>query len=105
MIRSAIRGERELLQAQMAERRSSLENPQTVLSFPAEWLLDAWSGGATDSGVRVSEMTALQVSTVFACVQLIATAIAGLDLLVLERFESKKKRVGRRLAFDHYLFD
>lgn len=105
LVRAALRGEREAIDQQRAELRTSLENPQTVLSFPAEWLLDAWSGGATDSGVRVSEMTALQVSTVFACVQLISSAIAGLDLLVLERFESKKKRVGRRLAFDHYLFD
>jgi HK97 family phage portal protein len=105
MIRSALLGETEKLRAEMAEYRSSLENPQTVLSFPAEWLLDAWAGGATDSGVRVSEMTALQVSTVFACVQLISSAKASLDLLVLERFTSKKKRVGRRLAYDHYLFD
>ena len=27
------------------ERRSSLENPQTPLSFPAEWLLDIFNGG------------------------------------------------------------
>jgi HK97 family phage portal protein len=89
-----------------AERRSSLENPQTPLSFPAEWLLDIWQGGRTDSGIRVSEMTALQVSTVFACVQLIANAVAGLDLNVYERYVTEKnERAGKRLAFDHNLFD
>lgn len=88
-----------------AERRSSLENPQTPLSFPAEWLIEAWGGGATDAGIRVSEMTALQVSTVFACVQLISNAIAGLDLNVLERFQANNKRVGKRIADNHYLYD
>ena len=94
-----------VIRAQAAELRTSLENPQTPLSFPAEWLIEAWGGGATDSGIRVSEMTALQVSTVFACVQLISNAIAGLDLNVYERFEAANKRVGRRLADEHYLFD
>jgi len=48
------------------ERRSSLENPSTPLSFPAEWLLDIFNGGRTDSGIRVSEMTALQTDAVLA---------------------------------------
>jgi HK97 family phage portal protein len=92
-------------QIESERRSSSLENPQTPLSFPAEWLLEAWGGGATDAGIRVSEMTALQVSTVFACVNLIANAVAGLDLNVFERFTAANKRVGRRLADNHYLFD
>ena len=60
------------------EFRSSLENPQTPLNFPAEWMLDIFNGGRTDSGVRVSEMTALQVATVFTCVNIISNAVAGL---------------------------
>lgn len=89
----------------LAELRSSLENPQTPLSFPAEWLLDIWQGGATDSGIRVSEMTVLQVSTGFACVQLLANTIAALDFNIYERYLANNKRVGKRLAFDHDLFD
>jgi HK97 family phage portal protein len=86
--------------------RSSLENPSTPLSYPAEWLLDIFNGGRTDSGIRVSEMTALQVSTVFACVQLISGAIGALDLNVYERLTvGTAKRLGKRLAFDHDLFD
>src|ERR1700722_4745017 len=66
------------------EKRSSLENPQVPLSYPAEWLLDIFNGGRTDSGIRVSEMTALQVSTVYACVNIISGAFAALPLTVME---------------------
>lgn len=86
------------------EKRSSLENPQTPLSFPAEWLLDIFNGGRTDSGIRVSEMTALQVSTVLACVNIISNGIAGLPLNVYER-TVKNNRLGKTLSFDHGLFD
>lgn len=87
------------------EFRTSLENPSTPLSFPAEWLLDIFNGGRTDSGVRVSEMTALQVTTVWACVNLIASALGFLDLEVIEKTVSDKGRVSRRIAHDHALFD
>lgn len=87
------------------EFRTSLENPQTPLSFPAEWLLDIFNGGRTDSGVRVSEMVALQVSTVFACVELKGGAIGSLDLRVFERMISTDGRRSRRIAYDHDLWD
>src|SRR5579872_5864472 len=69
---------RDLFRAALAEYRSSLENPSTPLSYPAEWLLDIFNGGRTDSGIRVSEMTALQVGTVLACVNIICNGVAGL---------------------------
>lgn len=87
----------------LTERRSSLENPQTPLSFPAEWLLDIFNGGRTDSGIRVSEMTALQVGTVFACVNTISNGVAGLPLHVYEHL-IKDKRQGKRIAFEHDLW-
>jgi phage portal protein BeeE len=83
------------------ERRSSLENPQTPLSYPAEWLLDIFNGGRTDSGLRVSELTALQTSTVLVCVNLIANAVSSLPLYVYERTSSG----GKKVAFQHTLFD
>lgn len=86
------------------EQRSSLENPQTPLSFPAEWLLDIFNGGRTDSGIRVSELTALQVATVLACVNIISNGVAGLPLKVYERIV-KAGRLGKTLALDHNLFD
>lgn len=85
------------------EQRSSLENPQTPLSYPAEWLLDIFNGGRTDSGIRVSEMTALQVGTVYACVNIISNAIASLPLHVYERILTDTHS-GKRIAFNHNLW-
>ena len=89
----------------MAEFRSSLENPQSPLSFPAEWLLDIFNGGRTDSGLRVSEMTALQVTTVFACVKLVSAAIGFLPFQPYEIMMAKDGRRAKRLAHDHDLYD
>lgn len=86
-------------------RRSSLENPQTPLSYPAEWLIDAFTGGRSDSGMRVSPMTALQVSTVYACVMRIASSVATLPLNVYEHINAKDLRAGKRLAVEHDIFD
>jgi len=90
----------------LREKRSGLENPQTPLSYPAEWLLDIWNGGRTDSGIRVSELTAFQVSTFLACCDLIAGAIASLPLHVYERQISKVTgRAIHQAAYDHDLYD
>lgn len=86
------------------EQRSSLENPQVPLSYPAEWLLDIFNGGRTDSGVRVSELTALQVGTVFACVNTISNAMAQLPLEVYER-KIINSRHAQKKAYDHNLWD
>jgi HK97 family phage portal protein len=83
----------------LPEFRSSLENPSTPLSYPAEWLLDIFNGGRTDAGIRVSELTALQVSTCYACVDLISGAMASIDLNVYEQLEPR----GKRLAFEQDL--
>src|SRR5579862_4286377 len=88
----------------MGETRTSLENPQTPLSFPAEWLLDIFNGGRTDSGIRVSEMTALQVGTVYACVNVIANGIASLPLSVVEKVRHAGK-TATVVAHDHPAFD
>lgn len=65
--------------------RSSLENPQTPLNYPQEWLLDFFNGGRTSSGIRVSEATALQIPSVFACVRIISEGVAALPLRLYER--------------------
>lgn len=93
-----LRGELERLSA---ERRSSLENPQTPLSYPAEWLLDIWNGGRTDSGIRVSELTAFQATAFLACVDFIAGAIAALPKHVFERRILANGRASHRIAWDH----
>ena len=81
-----------------------MENPQGPLSFPAEWLLRIFNGGRTDSGIRVSEITALQVGTVYACVNIISNGVSGLPFHVYERL-FKSHRQGKRLAVSHILWD
>lgn len=88
------------------ESRTSLENPQTPLSYPAEWLLDIFNGGRTDSGIRVSEMTALQVGTVYACCNVISDGISSLPLHVYKRTTTgATKRAGKLIAVDNNLYD
>src|ERR1700761_6756863 len=82
------------------ESRSSLENPQTPLSYPAEWLLDIFNGGRTDSGVRISELTAFQVTTLLAGVDLIAGKISSLPWHIYERQFSKSGRAIHRIAYE-----
>lgn len=88
-----------------AERRSSLENPQTPLSYPAEWLLDIFNGGRTDSGIRVSELTAFQCTTFLACVDLIAGSIASLPKHVFERTIVASGRASHRVAYEHDYYE
>jgi HK97 family phage portal protein len=87
------------------ERRSSLENPQTPLSFPAEWLLDNFNGGRTDAGVRVSELSAFSISTFLACTDLISKSIASLPVNIFERSFMPSGRKVNRPAYDHDLVD
>jgi len=90
----------------ISEIRGSLENPGTPLSFPAEWLTDIYNGGRTDSGLRVSQMSAIQLPVVFACIQIVSNGLAALPLNVVELSEQKGTgRVVRKLAFDHDLQD
>jgi HK97 family phage portal protein len=86
-------------------RTGSLENPQTPLSYPAEWLADIYNGGRTDAGLRVSQMTAIQVPTVYSCVMLIAQAIAALPWNVVEISRTAEGRTKRLVAYDHDLHD
>src|SRR3954463_11571151 len=84
-----------------AEKRTSLENPQTPLSYPAEWLLDAWNGGRTDSGTRVSELTAFQTTIFLACVDLIASKIGALPMNVYQRVIRNGRTVNNIAADEH----
>ena len=65
--------------------RASPENPSTNLANPAQWLLDWVSGGASASGIAVSEERALGVPTAYACVRVIAEAVASLPLHVYRK--------------------
>jgi HK97 family phage portal protein len=86
------------------EFRTSLENSQVPLSYPAEWLLDIFSGGRTDSGIRVSELTALQVGTVYACVNIISDGVSSLPLHVYKR-TVQNDRIAKVVAPDNPVYD
>ena len=85
------------------EQRTSLENPQVPLSFPAEWLLDLFNGGRTDSGIRVSELTALNVGTVFAAVNIISDGVSSLPLHIYQRAKIAG-RASKNIATDNAMY-
>lgn len=65
--------------------RSSLENPNNPLTFPAEWMSSWLNGARTHSGIRVNEVTAMYIPAVYACVRIIAESIACLPCKTFER--------------------
>jgi HK97 family phage portal protein len=89
---------------QVAEVRSTLENPQTPLQFPTEWMLDMFNGGSTDAGMRVSELIALQYPAVLACVSIIANAVATLPLHVM-KIDYVNGRESKTKDFAHALYN
>lgn len=74
---------------------------RTTLANPAQWLIDWFSGGgASHAGVTVNETTALNVTTVYACVRILAETVASLPLPVYRRLPGG----GKERAQDHYLY-
>ena len=65
------------------ERRDSLENPAIPLASPQAWALIAGQV-STDSGVNISEFTAMRAAAVWRCISLIAGSIAECPLNVWE---------------------
>ena len=77
------------------QRSISLENPQTPLSAPADWLFETLSGGfGLDGQLWVNEKTAMQLSTVRACVRAISQDIATVPL----NLYSKDSKGNKKLA-------
>ncbi len=81
-------------------KRKKAEEPQNNLSSPDEWLVDALFRGLSSSGVKVSPITAMGVSTVYACVSVISKAVSSLPLCIFETNDSGDKRK----AYDHPLY-
>lgn len=78
--------------------RASIEDPNVPIT--AERLAELLGGGKTGSGQVVTPDTALKVAAVYACVRIIANAIARMPLLVYEKTAS-----GRQRAENHPLYD
>ena len=82
-----------------AIRGNPLNNPAVPLSSGAPWLTDLFGGGPTAAGVAVNEMTAMQLATVYTCVNGIASDISSLTLKTYEDTPT-----GRRPAIDADLY-
>lgn len=80
------------LLTRVLEKRQSPENPQTPLSEAVDWLFAALGGVRTESGVAVSEFTALQFPPVWAAVRAIAETVASVPLITYRRLPRGKER-------------
>lgn len=80
-------------------RSNSLNNPAVSLSSPAvfNWLL---GGEPTAAGEEINHHTAMCVTTVYACVRVLAESVASLPLKLYEKTKS-----GRLEALDNPLYD
>jgi HK97 family phage portal protein len=77
---------------------SPLDNPAVPLNSPAiwDWLI---GGEPTASGELINERTALQITTVYACVRVLAESVASLPFKLFELMGN-----GRRLAVEATLY-
>lgn len=80
------------------ESRDSIENPNVPIT--AARLAEILGGEKTGSGQVVTPSTALKVATVYACVRIVANAIARMPLIVFE-----KTKGGRQRAENHPLYE
>jgi len=84
---------------QLAESRASVENPNTPLSHPDVWLIDALGGGQSKTGVAVNRESAMTYAAVFNAVRLISTDVARVPLFVYQRSETGKERARSHPAY------
>jgi HK97 family phage portal protein len=82
-----------------AEQRSFID-----IASPDALTFELFGAGQSDAGVHVSELTALGVSTVQICVDLISQSIASQPAYIYERMIVKGRQV-RNIAYDHNLYD
>jgi HK97 family phage portal protein len=66
-----------------------------VLSSDRVRMADLFGYALTDSGANVNERTAMRVSAVYACVRLIAGAIAGLPLPIYRRSSERSRELAQ----------
>lgn len=82
-----------------AEARASLENPATSFSNPAAWFVDSFGGGQSFAGETVSPHQALELSTMWRGVRLLAGDIAKLPLCTYRRTaDARGKETDRQHA-------
>lgn len=75
------------------ERRGHPENPSTPLSSPDAWLWDALGGRRSAAGVAVNEQTAMALSAVYSCVQILASTLGQVPLHLYRRLDRGRELV------------
>lgn len=97
--RSLIRFPRESVALQKSATRS-LENPSIPLGSPTTQLLDALGVTPSSTGVTITPQRAMALTAVFACVRVLANAVASLPLPVYKRLDP----VGKEEAPNHPIY-
>jgi HK97 family phage portal protein len=82
-----------------AKRSNPLNNPAIPFSSPAAWHWLTDGVGHSDSGEWIDARSALEVSTVFACVRILCDSISSLPLILYQ-----ETGAGRLRAVDDKLF-
>lgn len=91
---------RNLFPRRVPERRHSIEDSRVSLSAGIEHLIEAWGGGPTNSGQRVNQNTALNLTVVYACIRVLAESVASIPLVVYRRTANG----GKERATDHPVY-
>lgn len=73
----------------------------TTLADPAEWLIRTLFAQMTAAGVKVTPLTAMGISTVFACVNVKSRSMSVLPIKLMRKLEGG----GFLPATEHYLYD
>jgi HK97 family phage portal protein len=81
-------------------KTDSLVSQVNALAFPQPLLYAALGGYASNTGVPVTPLTALQAAAVYGCVKCISDDIAGLDIIVRKRLANGN---GWKIDTDHPL--
>jgi HK97 family phage portal protein len=77
---------------QPEHRSNPLENPGVSLAGGVDYLLSISNGGTTASGENITEQSAMQITTFWACVSAIARAVSSLPAYLYERTDSGHER-------------
>jgi HK97 family phage portal protein len=72
--------------------RNLFKNETTTLNDPAPWFTSMFSGFQSASGEKVTVESSLQVSTVYACVNILANSVAKLPFQVFKKTPKGRER-------------
>lgn len=77
-------------------RNRPLFSTRATLKNPSQWMIDAFGGPASASGVRVNDQSVMQVAAVYACVRVLSETIASLPLNLYRREGDRGREIARR---------